>query len=135
MDLKNEIQKFKGLRWFFLATDIGFILYWAITLVHAIPEEYFFKDYDNPILSAWNWSFLPLDLFISFTGLTSLYLSKTGKKEWRALALVSLALTFASGLQALAFWTIRSDYNWSWWIANGYLLIYPLFYFPKLIRY
>jgi len=38
-------------------------------LAHVIPESYLFKDYDNPILQAWNWSFLPLDLCISFTDL------------------------------------------------------------------
>lgn len=58
---------------FFLAVDLGFIAYWGITALHLIPGEYLFKDYDNPILMAWNWSFLPLDLFISATGLSSLY--------------------------------------------------------------
>jgi hypothetical protein len=47
-----------------LAVDIGFIAYWLITLLHLIPGEYLFQDYNNPILVAWNWSFLPLDLFI-----------------------------------------------------------------------
>ncbi|WP_210410840.1 DUF5360 family protein [Leptospira sarikeiensis] len=32
------------------------------------------------------------------------------------------------------FWTISFDYNLSWWIPNLYLLIYPLYYIPKLIR-
>ena len=51
--------------------DLGFIAYWAITLVGVILDEYLFKDYDKPILSAWNWSFLPLDLAISASGLTA----------------------------------------------------------------
>lgn len=59
----------KSLRIFFLITDFGFILYWVITLLGIIPPTYLFKDYHNPILSAWNWSFLPLDLFVSITGL------------------------------------------------------------------
>ncbi len=63
-----------GLKTFFWITDIGFILYWLITLLQVIPEELLFKDYDNPILQAWNWSFLPLDLAISATGLASLLL-------------------------------------------------------------
>ena len=55
----------------FLIVDLGFIAYWAITLVGVILDEYLFKDYDKPILSAWNWSFLPLDLAISASGLTA----------------------------------------------------------------
>ncbi len=129
-----KIENIRGLRWFFLITDLGFIFYWGITLAHWIPDEYLFKDYENPILNAWNWSFLPLDLFVSFTGLFSLFLSKKGKEEWKIFALISLALTFASGLQAIAFWTIRSDYNINWWLPNLYLLIYPMFYLPRFLR-
>ncbi len=119
---------------FFLTVDVGFILYWAVTLLHLIPEAYLFKDYDNPILAAWNWSFLPLDLFISATGLTSLYLLKRGNPIWRNLALVSLVLTFCSGLQALAFWALRADFDVAWWLPNAFLLLYPLFFIPKLLE-
>ncbi len=116
------------LKYFFLVVDIGFIAYWLITLVGVIPNEYLFKDYENPILVAWNWSFLPLDLFISSTGLTSLWLWKKDNNNWKSLALISLVLTFCSGLQAIAFWTLRSDFDISWWIPNLFLLIYPLFF-------
>ncbi len=56
---------------FFLAVDIGFIVYWIASALHAIPPELAFKDFTYPILSAWNWRFLPLDLTISATGLGS----------------------------------------------------------------
>ncbi|TGL61602.1 DUF5360 family protein [Leptospira sarikeiensis] len=134
MGQNSKVQDYKGLNLLFLITDIGFILYWSITLLHVIPSEYLFKDYENPILQAWNWSFLPLDLFISFTGFYSLFLSKQGNIHWKQFTILSLALTFASGLQAISFWTISFDYNLSWWIPNLYLLIYPLYYIPKLIR-
>jgi hypothetical protein len=49
-----ELPRF--LRPLFLVVDLGFIAYWAITLAGVIPDEYLFKNYDNPILSAWNWS-------------------------------------------------------------------------------
>ena len=88
--------------------DLGFIAYWAITLAGVIPDEYLFKDYDNPILSAWNWSFLPLDLAISATGLAALRRAKRGL-SWRDLALVSLVLTFCSGLMAVSLWTLHGD--------------------------
>jgi hypothetical protein len=85
-----ELPRF--LRPLFLIVDLGFIAYWAITLAGVIPDEYLFKDYDNPILSAWNWSFLPLDLAISASGLTA------------------------------------------WWLPNLFLLLYPLWFLPKLMR-
>jgi hypothetical protein len=123
----------KRLKPFFLLTDIGFILYWLINWLHLIPNEYLFKDYQNPILVAWNFSFLPLDLLISFTGLTSLYLYSRGKKSWIKVALISLILTFCSGLQAIAFWTLRLDFDLNWWLPNLYLLMYPLFFLPSLL--
>lgn len=124
----------RTLKPFFLVVDIGFILYWTVTLLHLIPEAYLFKDYDDPILAAWNWSFLPLDLFISITGLGSLYLMRQGNPMWRSLALISLVLTSCSGLQALAFWTLRADFDLVWWLPNLFLLLYPLFFIPTLLK-
>ena len=118
---------------FFLVVDVGFILYWTVTLLHLIPETYLFKDYEDPILVAWNWSFLPLDLFVSATGLGSLVLLRQGDPAWRSFALISLVLTFCSGLQALAFWTLRADFDPVWWLPNGFLLLYPLFFIPKVL--
>mgnify|MGYP000471039481 CR=1 FL=1 len=124
----------KGLRWWFLVIDIGFIVYWIITALHLIPAEYLYNDYENPILVDWNWSFLPLDLLISFTGLTSIRLYRQNSASWERWALVSLVFTFVSGLQALAFWTIRGDFDPTWWFFNGILLVYPLFYLPRLFK-
>ncbi len=125
----------KSLRIFFWITDVGFILYWLVTLLHLIPSAYLFKDYDHPILSAWNWSFLPLDILISLTGLASLYLYKKQNHMWKQIALVSLVLTFCSGLQAIAFWAIRMDFAPSWWLPNLFLMLYPLFFIPTLLRH
>ncbi|MEH7137092.1 DUF5360 family protein, partial [Priestia megaterium] len=92
----------KYLKPFFLVTDIGFIIYWIVTYFELIPKSVAFKDYDNPIVTAWNWSFFPLDILVSFTGLFSLYLYKLHRKSWKGYALISLVLTFCSGLQAIA---------------------------------
>jgi len=124
----------KSLRILFFITDIGFILYWLITLLGVIPASYLFKDYRNPILSAWNWSFLPLDLMISFSGLWSLRLMSKADPRWKNVALISLVLTFASGLMALAFWTIRRDFDLSWWLPNLYLMLYPIYYIVILSK-
>jgi Family of unknown function (DUF5360) len=118
----------KYLKPFFLVTDIGFIIYWIVTFFNLIPKSWAFKDYDNPIIIAWNWSFFPLDILISITGLSSLYLYNKGKETWRTFALISLVLTFCSGLQAIAFWVYMKDFDISWWAMNLYLLVYPLFF-------
>lgn len=123
----------KMLKKLFLITDIGFIVYWFITLFHLIPQDLLFKDHTNPILVSWNWSFLPLDLLISITGLLSLYLYYRGNELWKRISLISLVLTFCSGLQAISFWAIRLDFDLIWWIFNGYLMIYPIFFIKNLI--
>ncbi|WP_206098910.1 DUF5360 family protein [Paenibacillus nanensis] len=117
-----------------LVTDVGFIVYWIIVGLHLIPKEFLYKDYDNELLVAWNMSFIPLDLVISWTGLLSLYMYKRKLASWSSLCMISLSLTFCSGLQAIAFWALRHDFDPFWWIPNVFLLIYPLFFIPKLMR-
>jgi hypothetical protein len=115
-------------------TDLGFLAYWAVTLLHVLPEAYLFKDYRDPLVVAWNWSFLPLDLAVSATGLASLWLERRANPRWPALALVSLTLTSCSGLMALAFWTLRRDFDLTWWLPNAFLLLYPLAFFGPVMR-
>ena len=122
------------LKAFFWFTDLGFIVYWLITALHLIPAQYLFQDYTNPILTAWNWSFLPLDLMVSVSGFAALWAYSKKLELWRSLALISLSLTFVSGLNAVSFWLIRGDFDPTWWIPNLYLLIYPLFFLPKLLK-
>lgn len=123
----------KYLKYFFLVNDVGFILYWAITLLHIVPAEYLYNNYFDPMMVAWNWSFFPLDMLISFTGLTSIYLYKKKKPFWPRLSLISLVLTFCSGLMAISFWTLTRDFNLSFWVMNLFLMVYPLFFFKKIM--
>jgi Family of unknown function (DUF5360) len=123
-----------NLKAFFWFTDLGFIAYWLITALHLISVQFLFQDYTNPILTAWNWSFLPLDLMVSASGLAALWAYHQKLELWRSFALISLVLTFSSGLNAIAFWVIRGDFDPTWWIPNLYLLIYPLFFLPKLFK-
>jgi Family of unknown function (DUF5360) len=109
------------LKYFFLLIDLGFI-------------AYLYNDYTNPVLVNWNWSFFPLDMFVSGTGLFSLYLFRKGNQKWRVSALISLILTSVSGLQAISYWVLAHDYDPTWWIPNLFLLIYPVFFIPKLVR-
>ena len=124
----------KNLKYFLLINDIGFIVYWLITILHIIPEAYLFKDYNDTIMVAWNWSFFPLDMCISFSGISSVILYKRKNPLWSRIALISLVLTFCSGLQAVSFWFLRSDFDIVWWISNLYLLVYPFFFVRKLIK-
>lgn len=118
----------------FLLVDIGFILYWIIIILKIIPGENLYNDYTNPILVHWNWSFFPLDMLVSATGLTSIYLFKRGNPRWKNLTLISLALTSCSGLQAISFWIYHHDYNWSWWAPNLFLLCYPIYFIIQIVK-
>ncbi|WP_394841420.1 YvaD family protein [Pendulispora brunnea] len=124
----------RRVRPFFLVTDIGFIVYWAITALHALPPSWLFKDYDQSLAVAWNWSFLPLDLFVSATGLGSLALAKKRPQVAVRLAALSLVLTSCSGLQAISFWAARCDVDMGWWLPNLYLLLYPLPFLAMFVR-
>lgn len=124
----------KLLKPFFIVTDFGFIAYWLITLLHFIPNDLLFKDYNDSISVSWNWSFFPLDMFISATGILSIFYYAKNKSLWKSLCMVSLVLTFCSGLQAISFWVLRRDFDVTWWIPNLYLLIYPVFFIIKLLR-
>jgi hypothetical protein len=115
-------------------TDVGFLAYWLVTALQLLPAAWLFKDHDHPILQAWNWSFLPLDLGISATGLGALWLVKRGDGRGLPLALVSLTFTVCSGLLAVAFWTLRRDFDPGWWAPNLFLLLYPLPFLPRLLR-
>ena len=108
-----------ALKPFFWFTDLGMLLYWSVTALALIPAEYAYSDYKNPLLVAWNWSFFPLDLLISLTGLFSLFLYSRRSSLWRGMALVSLTLTFVSGLNAVSFWAIRGDFAPEWWFATA----------------
>ncbi|BAJ32848.1 hypothetical protein KSE_70920 [Kitasatospora setae KM-6054] len=118
-----------------LVTDIGFLLYWTATLLALVPAQYAYKDYDNPVLSDWNYSFVLLDVLASATGLTALRLSRCGAASGaRPLMLVSLALTSTAGLQAVAFWALRGDFSMAWWLPNLFLLLFPVPGIAYLVR-
>jgi hypothetical protein len=116
-----------------LITDIGFIAYWALTSLKVIPDEYMFKDHNNIFMQSWNWSFLPIDLLISIFGFYTVYLYKNNNPAWRSFAIISLTLTFSAGFLALSFWTVQNDYELTWWLLNGFLVVYPIILMPHLV--
>lgn len=122
-----------------LLTDIGMLLYWAITAAMAlnllnIPGEWLFKNYNDPTVIAWNWSFFPLDILFSMTGLAALRMEKANDPNWKMMATVSLTLTVCAGLMAITYWSFLRDFDPSWWAPNLFLMIWPLPYLYKLVR-
>lgn len=93
-----------------------------------------FKDYQAPIINAWNWSFFPLDMVLSICGLAAIRLHKTNDPRWRPLAAFSLALTFCAGFMAISFWAIRLEFDAGWWAANLFLVVWPLWFLVKMTR-
>lgn len=122
------------LRWNLLITDLGFLAYWLSAAIGVFPPEWLYKNYDNPILIAWNWSFAPVDLMASALGLYSLVLAKRGKASWPAFALVSVVLTFCAGLMAVSFWALQRDFSVGWWLPNLYLVVWPMVVVAQLAQ-
>lgn len=125
----------RGLRPLLWLTDLGFLTYWLITALGWLPPQWAYSEYRNPLMVAWNWSFAPLDLLASASGLMALELLR--RKDARAfpILIVTLTLTFCAGLQAIAFWAIRGDLDLTWWLPNIFLMVYPLWFLARIIRW
>lgn len=120
-------------------TDIGMLLYWSLTILLAlkilsIPGDWLFKDYDNPRVMAWNWSFFPIDILLSLTGLKALQLEKQNNDTWRIWAVVSLTLTVCAGLMAISYWVLVKDFDLAWWLPNLFLMLWPIPFILKLTK-
>ena len=64
--------------------DAGLLLYWGAVLLGLIPEEMRFKDYDDPVVEAWNWSFFPLDISAAVTVFLGAHLTRRGDDPYAA---------------------------------------------------
>jgi hypothetical protein len=93
-----------------------------------------FADYTVPSVVAWNWSFFPLDLAFSIIGLAAVHASRKGNPIWQPLALISLVLTVVAGGMAVTYWAILRQFDLAWFLPNLLLLIWPLFFIPRLVR-
>lgn len=113
-----------------VVTDVGFLLYWSITALGLLPPELAYSDYTDPRVVAWNWSFAPIDLVVSATGLTGIALLHRHHPAWAGPMIVSLVLTSASGMMAVSYWAIRAEFDPAWWGPNLFLLLYPV---PALV--
>lgn len=114
-------------------TDIVFLAYWLVSGLHLagvmpIPADWLYADADDPRIVAWNWSFLPLDLAFSLTGLTAVRCARRANPLWKPLALVSLVLTMVAGGMAVGYWTLLGEFDPFWYLPNLALLVWPVFF-------
>ena len=129
----------RTLKSFITITDVLFIAYWTIAALSelgilAIPKELMYADYDNPRVVAWNWSFFPLDVIFSIVGLAAVSAHRKGNQVWQPLAVISLILTMTAGGMAVSYWAILGEFDPSWFIPNLLLLVWPMFFLPRLVR-
>ena len=111
------------------AIDVGFLVYWTLIIANLLPPEVMFDGYELPEVQAWNWSFLPLDVLVSVTGIVG----QTSKRlNGTVMLTISLVLTSCSGGMAIAYWAFLGDFQIAWWLPNLVLLIFPLI---PLIRF
>ena len=127
-----------ALRLSLLVTDVAFLVYWSLSalvqtgLVHA-PRALMYAHFDDPRVVAWNWSFLPVDLAFSATGLAAVAASRRGDPLWRPLALLSLAFTMVAGGMAVGYWALLGEFEPSWFLPNLALVVWPLAFLPGLV--
>lgn len=129
---------FRRMRPWMLGTDWLLLAYWFVTTlvalsIFSIPEGYLFKDYYDPRVVAWNWSFFSLDVIFAVLGIYAARLFTKGDNRWFGYALVSAALTFCAGFMAICYWVILGDFDPSWWIPNLIIAAWPVWFVPKLI--
>jgi hypothetical protein len=127
-----------SLRLAILITDIAFLAYWMVGLaslagLFTLPASLMYADYGNPIVFAWNWSFLPLDLAFSVAGLLAVAAARRGDSRWRGLALLSLSFTMAAGGMAVSLWAIRGEFDPAWFLPNLAIALWPLCFLPQLL--
>jgi hypothetical protein len=120
-------------------TDLLFLAYWLASGLDkvgliTIPSDWLYAGAGDPRVDAWNWSFFPLDLAFSVTGLAAVAASRKGSASWRPLALISLILTMVAGGMAVGYWTLLGEFDPAWFLPNLALLCWPLAFLPGLMR-
>jgi hypothetical protein len=128
----------RGLKISLSVTDIAFLLYWAVAaldtsgLIH-LPSDWLYPNAHDPRVVAWNWSFFPLDVAFSVTGLWAVRASALGDATWRPLALISLILTMVAGGMACGYWLLIGEIDAVWFGMNLLLIMWPILFLPRLV--
>lgn len=129
----------KGLKGLIVFTDVAFLGYWSLSLLHlvgllSLPPALMYAGFEQARVFAWNWSFLPVDVLFSITGLLAVRLARVGDPRWRPLSIISLCLTFVAGFMAVAYWTILGEFDPGWYLPNLALVVWPLLFIPGLVE-
>jgi len=119
--------------WAMIATDVGFLIYWAVVATRPVPARLMFVEYADPRVQAWNWSFLPLDLAASLTGFAAASSVRRGGAQASARLALSLGLTATAGGMAIAYWLMRGQFDLGWLVPNAFLLLFPLPLLRRLV--
>ncbi|WP_204112536.1 DUF5360 family protein [Shimia biformata] len=119
-------------------TEVGMLAYWllAATLalgIVAIPAEYMYSDHTNPLVVAWNWSFLPIDVAFAGLGLYSRFGSGSPALRHR-LALIAATLMFCAGVMAISYWIMTDAFDPLWWGLNLWLVLLSMANLGHLLR-
>jgi hypothetical protein len=122
-----------------LITDVAFLLYWTVAALHAaalvqVPQTWLYANADDARVVAWNWSFFPLDVAFSLTGLAAVRAARRNNGAWRPLALISLILTMVAGGMAVGYWALLGEFDPFWIGANALLLVWPAPFVACLVR-
>ncbi len=99
----------------------------------TISDAGLYAEADNPRVVAWNWSFFPLDIAFSVTGILAIRYAGLQHSAWRPWALISLVLTMVAGTMAVGCWTLLQEFDWLWFLPNLALMLWPLAFLPQLI--
>jgi hypothetical protein len=122
-----------------LVTDLTFLAYWSVSALQLVgiadvSPGMMYAGHLEPRVVAWNWSFLPLDIAFSLTGLAAVSASRRHHASWRALAIVSLTLTATAGGMAVSYWTLLAEFDPAWFLPNLAILLWPFAFLPDLVR-
>jgi hypothetical protein len=117
-----------------LVTDVGFLAYWAVIFFSLLPADLLYKDHDKPIMVAWNWSFAPIDILASLSGLSAIWLSKRNPALAYILLITSIIFTFCAGTMAISFWWIQGEFELIWWAPNIYLIVWSVYAFFVVLQ-
>ncbi|MFN5614584.1 MAG: DUF5360 family protein [Brevundimonas sp.] len=136
---EKSVTMSKQLKALILITDVLFLTYWSLSLldllgVFQLPPSMMYAEFDQPRVFAWNWSFFPVDVLFSITGIAAVRLANDGDPRWRPMAMISLCLTFVAGLMAIGYWTILGEFDPAWYLPNLALAVWPLFFLPGLLN-
>lgn len=128
-----------SLRLGLIVTDSLFLAYWLVAALAeghliSLPASLMYAGYGDARVCGWNWSFFPLDIAFSVTGLLAVRWGRDNDPRWRPAAIVSLLLTVVAGMMAVSYWTFMGEIVASWFVPNLVLMLWPIPFLASTLR-